>query len=107
MLKEQKEQGAVLNRISRLLRDLNTHNTTAAISIFQLPPDAIDICKGGEEWEKSGGGTPAYFETEEPPYCVGPHKLGNMEHTKDYLVGVQFWIRVDDAMLITSDGLLS
>ena len=99
-----------------MLRDLKTYNTTAAISIFQLPPDAIEICKGGAEWEPNGGGkwepngggTPAYFvEMKEPPYCVGPYKLGNREYTKDHLEGVQYWIRVDDAMLITSDGLLS
>jgi hypothetical protein len=108
MLKEQKEQDAVLNRIGKLLLDLQTHNTTAAISIFQLPPDAIDICKGGDEWKNNGGGTPAYFvEMKKPPYCVGPYKLGEMKPIKDHLVGVQFWIRVDDAMLITSDGLLS
>ena len=105
MSQEQKEQDAVLNRISRLLHDLKTHNTTAAISIFQLPPDTTK--KGSEEWEKSGVLHLPYFETEEPPYCVGPYKLGNMEYTKDHLAGVQYWIRVDDAMLITSGGVLS
>ncbi len=104
-MKEQKKQDAVLNRIGQLLHDLKTHNTTAAISIFQLPPDTTT--RGGGEWEQNGGGIPAYFETEEPPYCVGPYKLGNREYTKDHFAGVQYWIRVDDAMVITSGGLLS
>jgi len=103
-MKEQKEQDAVLNKIAQLLGDLKTHNTTAAISIFQLPPDTIT--KGGAEWEQNGGGIPAYFETEEPPYCVGPHKLGDREGTKEQLAGVQYWIRVDDSMKITTDALL-
>jgi hypothetical protein len=105
MLEERKEQDAVLNRIGQLLHDLKTHNTTAAISIFQLPLDTI--IEGGTKWEKSGGETPAYFETEEPPYCVGPYELGNSVHHKDHLAGVQYWIRVDDAMSITSGGVLS